>query len=316
MKDMLNRICDIVISNFKKAKEEFRFDGEYINHFASLIYANRNEEIPTKEIKEIRTYIKNNTSRMSYFRGDILYILSILIGNEPNVENFISEIIDTYENLIEYGFKESQYLVLTAYTIVKHSKRDEREEIICKTKDVYELMKERYDNVTNEEDHLGCCLLALNKVSGRNLNESMSNVFETVSELDMFSKNSVQGLAMALSLNKKTKHLNRVRDLLVEFEENDMKISHQFLPLLGVTSINKNIQDYINEVNEVIEYLSEEDSQYEFYMDKSFRTFIAIALIEFSKDIKEERYLEELLSMGVYSFLVSKNQGLFSEILA
>ena len=51
-------------------------------------------------------------------------------------------------------------------------------------------------------------------------------------------------------------------------------------------------------------------------MDRSFRAFIAIMLIEFSKEVEEERYLEELLSMGVYSFLVSKNQGVISEVLA
>jgi hypothetical protein len=72
----------------------------------------------------------------------------------------------------------------------------------------------------------------------------------------------------------------------------------------------------VDKVEMVIDYLCEVESQYEFYMDRSFRAFIAIMLIEFSKEVEEERYLEELLSMGVYSFLVSKNQGVFSEVLA
>ena len=80
--------------------------------------------------------------------------------------------------------------------------------------------------------------------------------------------------------------------------------------------VEDGVQRYVDKVEMVIDYLCEVESQYEFYMDRSFRAFIAIMLIEFSKEVEEERYLEELLSMGVYSFLVSKNQGVFSEVLA
>ena len=81
-------------------------------------------------------------------------------------------------------------------------------------------------------------------------------------------------------------------------------------------NVEDGVQRYVDKVEMVIDYLCEVESQYEFYMDRSFRAFIAIMLIEFSKEVEEERYLEELLSMGVYSFLVSKNQGVFSEVLA
>ena len=47
MKESLIELCNRVINNYKKSKEDFRYDGEYINHFASLIYGNRNKEVPT-----------------------------------------------------------------------------------------------------------------------------------------------------------------------------------------------------------------------------------------------------------------------------
>ena len=40
------------------------------------------ENINIDKIKEIRKYIKANTSKMSSFRGDILYMLSILISKQ------------------------------------------------------------------------------------------------------------------------------------------------------------------------------------------------------------------------------------------
>ena len=165
-------------------------------------------------------------------------------------------------------------------------------------------MKQKYDNVTNEEDHLQCTLLALNDINTDELYLKMKGVFELILDFDMFSRNSVQGLAMTVLLNKKVEDLNIIYNLLKEFENRDIKISHQFLSIIGMIRVEDGVQRY------------EVESQYEFYMDRSFRAFIAIMLIEFSKEVEEERYLEELLSMGVYSFLVSKNQGVFSEVLA
>ena len=51
-------------------------------------------------------------------------------------------------------------------------------------------------------------------------------------------------------------------------------------------------------------------------MDSSFRVFIAVALLECATKHNEEKYLNELLTMGVYSFIVSKNQNVISESLA
>ena len=316
MKQSLMDLCNRVINNYKKVKEDFRYDGEYINHFASLIYGNRNQDVPVKRIKEIRSFIKNNTSRMSYFRGDILYILSILIGNEENWKTISEQIISVYEEMIESGFRESHYLVLTSYAIVKYSEDKDINNIINKTRFIYESMKQKYDNVTDEGDHLQCALLALNDVDTIDLYEKMNSVFDLISDFDMFSKNSVQGLAMTILLNKNAEDLNVIYRLLKEFEDRDIKLSHQFLSIIGVINVDKGVEKYADKIEMVIDYLCEEDSQYEFYMDKSVRVFIAIMLIEFSKEVEGEKYLEELLSIGVYSLLVSKNQGLFSEVLA
>lgn len=316
MKESIIDLCNRVINNYKKVKEDFRYDGEYINHFASLVYGNRKQDVPTKRIKEIRSFIKNNTSRMSYFRGDILYILSFLIGSEEEWDKVIEKIILVYEELIEKGFKESHYLVLTAYAIVKYSEERDFDDIINKTKHIYDDMKQRYDNVTNEGDHLHCSLLALNDVNTSDLYLKMDSLFELVSDFDMFSKNSVQGLAMTTLLNKDVEELNIIYKLLKEFEDRDIKVSHQFLSIIGMATVDGDVERYADKIDMVTDYLCKEDFQYEFYMDRSFRTFIAIMIIEFSKEVAEERYLEELLSMGVYSFLVSKNQGLFSEVLA
>ena len=143
----------------------------------------------------------------------------------------------------------------------------------------------------------------------------MENILSYFEEKEMFSKNSVQGLIMAFLTNTNNISLSKINELLVEFERRDMKLSHQFLPFIGATVGKGNAKEYVNKVEEVSQYLCHEEFEYEFYMDRSFREFMATAIIEFSRKSKA-KYINELIAICVYSFSNSKNQGIFSEILA
>lgn len=309
-------ICDLTVDNYRELREDFRFDGDYINHFAAIIYANIKRKIPTDSIKKIRTYIKENTSRMSYFRGDILYMISFLICMEHNPRIFSEVLLETYDELIEKGLKESKYLVLAAYALVKHTNSTDTSLYMDRMKEIFETMKLKHTNIINEEDYLECALLAINNCDKDIVNNYMDNIFNSLLSIEDFSRNSIQGLTLALLLNKNSSSLIRIEQLLLEFKEKDIKVSYQFLPFLAVSAGNYIPQDYSNKVIEVSKYLCDSEYEYEYYMDSSFRAFIAVSLLEFSTKHNEERYLNELLTMGVYSFIVSKNQSIISESLA
>ena len=87
------------------------------------------------------------------------------------------------------------------------------------------------------------------------------------------------------------------------------------MPLLGVLS-NRDVRKTINLIGGVIELLCDEESEYEYYMDKGFRTIIAITIISFTTINEERNYIDELLAQGVYCFIKSKNKGMFEEVLA
>lgn len=316
MNKEVEEICDLTVNNYRELREDFRFDGDYINHFAAMIYANVKRKIPTDSIKKIRTYIKENTSRMSYFRGDILYMISFLICMEQNPRIFSEVLLETYDELIEKGFKESKYLVLAAYALVKHTNSTDTSLYMDRMKEIYETMKCKYTNIINEEDYLECALLAINKCDKDIVNNYMDNIFNSLLNIEDFSRNSIQGLTLALLLNKNSSSLIRIEQLLLEFKEKDIKVSYQFLPFLAVSAGNYIPEDYSNKVIEISKYLCDSEYEYEYYMDSSFRAFIAVSLLEFSNEHNEEKYLNELLTMGVYSFIVSKNQSIISESLA
>lgn len=74
MNKNIKEICDTTVKNYRYAVQNLRYDGDYINHFSALLNGYYNKNIPQDEVKEVRLYIKNNTSKMSVFRGDMLYI--------------------------------------------------------------------------------------------------------------------------------------------------------------------------------------------------------------------------------------------------
>lgn len=316
MKKELESLCKLTVRNYRQAREEFRFDGDYINHYAAIVYANAGMDLPVDRIKKIRTYIKNNTPRMSAFRGDILYLLSFLIGLESNSRIFCEVLLETYDELLDEGFKESQYLVLAAYAYVKHGESTENEESMHRMKEIYSYMKLKYGDIINEDDYLECALLSINGIDTKIVNKCMDNIFNSLMNIEHFSKNSLQGLTLSVILNNNESSLIRIEQLLLEMKEKNISISHQFLPILAVSAGSFVPQEYSGQVKAIIEKLCDEEYEYEYYMDSSFRAFIAIAMLEYYNNEGQEKYLNELLTIGVYSFINSKNQGLMEEVLA
>ncbi|MBW6408534.1 DUF4003 domain-containing protein [Clostridium sp. YB-6] len=307
------------MDNYVNAKERLRYDGDYINHFSALLNGYYNREIPFEEVKDIRKFIKDSTSRMSPFRGDMLYILSFLIScNNDYKENkmIILEIIEVFDLLIEQNFKDSEYLLLSAYAIVKYVDLQNRKNIISKTKDIFNIIKSRYNNVTKEDDYLFCTLLAINCSEFNSMTEYMELVFEYVTNLELFSNNGVQGLTNTILLNSYEDAAYKTKELLISLQKNGFKISHQFVSLLGALVKNQDSEEIMNNMREVIDYLCSEEIEYEFYIDKGFRDMIALIIVSTSKINENIKYLDELLAFSTYTFLVSKNQGVLNEVLA
>ena len=182
--------------------------------------------------------------------------------------------------------------------------------------DIDKNMKKKYKNIINEGDYLECALLSLSGVDEVVINNYMDNIFNSLMNLDNFSRNSLQGLTLAILLNNNPSSLIRIQQLIEEFNKKDIKVSHQFLSLLAISAGNYVAEEYSTSIEEIIKYLCSEEYEYEYYMDSSFRVFLAVSILEYYNTRNEEKYLNELISMGVYSFITSKNNGIMSEVLA
>ncbi|MGG7057413.1 DUF4003 family protein [Clostridium tertium] len=316
MEKLLKDRINLTIENYRNAKIDLRNDGDLINHFASLVFAHYEKEIPFEKVKEIRKYIKETSSRVSPFRGDILYILSLLIAIEnENEKELISNIYQVEEILRHEGFYECDYLVLTSFVIAKYGKNKDKYKIANKMKEVFILLKEKYYNITGEDDYLVCALWALNDIEINTIDEFIETIYNNMTNLNIKSKNGIQGLTNAIMLNGSSGHMYKTIEFILQLEKRDIKLASQFLPLLGMLS-NRDVRKSVDLIEGVIETLCEEESEYEYYMDKGFRTIIAITIISFTTINENRNYIDELLAQGVYCFIKSKNKGMFAEALA
>lgn len=314
-KFLVDRI-QMTVDNYRLAKEELRNDGDIINHFAALVFSHYEKEIPVERIKEIRKNIKSATTMMSPFRGDTLNILSLLIGtvDNDNEQELIEDIYETMDMLEEEVFLSGSYLALTAFTISKYCKYKDKKEIIKKIKELYIILKEKYSNITSDDDYLLCTLWVINNIQADTIDDFIENIFDHIADSHIRSKNGVQGLANAIILNGSSGEMYRTMEFMLQLQKRNIKIANQFLPLLGVVT-NYNPRRNVDIVEGVIEYLCDEEGEYEYYIDKGFRTIIAIVIIAFCTMTDKKRYIDELLAQGILSFINSKNKGIFEEVL-
>ena len=315
-KFLVDRI-DRTVDNYRLAKEYLKNDGDILNHFASLVFSHYEREIPIDRIKEIRKEIKAVTPRMSPFRGDILYIISLLIAttDKDMQQEIIENMFSAMEKLEENGFRPCSHLVLTAYVIGRYGNSRKQDDIVYKLKESYILLKEKYNNITNEDDYLFCALWSINNIEVEVVNDFIENVYDHVADYNIRTKNGVQGLSNAMILNGSSGHMYRNMEFLLQLQKRDIKIANQFLPLVGVLS-NTNPRRTVDLVEGVIEDLCDKEAEYEFYLDKGFRTIIAVVIVSFCTISDKRRYIDELLAHGVISFINSKNKGIFEEALS
>ena len=312
-KFLVDRI-QMTVDNYRLAKEELRNDGDIINHFAALVFSHYEKEIPVERIKEIRKNIKSATTMMSPFRGDTLNILSLLIATVDNEQELIDDMYETMDMLEEEGFLSGSYLALTALTISKYCKYKDKKEIIKRIKELYIILKEKYSNITNDDDYLLCTLWVINNIQAETVDDFIENIFDHIADSNIRSKNGIQGLANAIILNGSSGEMYRTMEFMLQLQKRNIKIANQFLPLLGVIT-NYNPRRNVDIVEGVIEYLCDEEGEYEYYIDKGFRTIIAIVIIAFCTMTDKKRYIDELLAQGILSFINSKNKGIFEEVL-
>ncbi len=310
-------VCNKTIENYRYATERLRYDGDYINHFCALISGCNKRNINEYEIKRVRSLIREKTSNISPFRGDMLYILSfILVENNQSSEEFIDELLETFNALVDNGFFECGYLVLSAYSITAYVSKGERNRIYKSMQDIFFIMKTKYNSCTRQDDYLLCSLLAIEGFEEEYINTNIDVLSDKLEHIQSFNNNIIQAITGTIILYNTKDNIDNIYDFIKELDNKDLKLGQQFVNIIGLTDQNSNNKEFINKMIEVLKYLSDEEPEYYYYMDKDFSSMIAFIIVLMSCNNQQAKYIDEIIAYGVYCFLKSKNAGILNEVLA
>ncbi|MBL4933635.1 DUF4003 family protein [Clostridium paridis] len=248
---------ELMTYNYFEAKKEFKWDMAILNHFIALSYASRNRRIEAKKIKEIRDFIKDTTGVFSKFRGNNLSLMSLLLSFEDNYKEVFKDIEEWTQKLKDKGISSYEYSPMIAYTILKNTSFDNREEKIERTKLFYEDMKRNHMFLTSKDDYVYAALLGCTDLDVKETTERIEYIYNKLSKMRYSKSNGLQTVSHVLALSEDFDYRISLFDHMVsELEEKKVKVKTYTLPSVALMALITDDANLIcSEVSEIYEEL-------------------------------------------------------------
>lgn len=314
MHSIIKKNVDLMINNYIKSKNKLKYDGDLLNHFAALILTNSAKELNYEKIRTIRKFIKDSTSWFSTFRGNNLYVISILLSLEEDWQQRFSRIQKWEEHLKDNGFVESPYLSIGIWILTENFKDEDMYTVSEKMKEIFLLMKEEYYNVTSADDYIICAILVTQGLSSYTYMDITNKAYDKITDYDFTTNNGAQTLATILCTNPNQwdNNLKKAIDICKLVKSNVGSIQPQYVGVIGVAAtVIEDADGFIREVYSVEKYLNGLPD-YQFFMDRGFRLMISMFMVILSKKQLKINYLNSIMALIINYSLVSQQQAIIS----
>ncbi|MDD6770560.1 DUF4003 family protein, partial [Inconstantimicrobium porci] len=97
MNEILKSKCNLLIENRNEIKGAFKFEYNVACCIASLLCCGKNRKADVDKIKKCKKIIKNKTSMLSNFRGNIFFTTATVLSLNDNPEKLMDDINDVYK---------------------------------------------------------------------------------------------------------------------------------------------------------------------------------------------------------------------------
>ena len=313
MELLLKQKIDLMVENYAELKKAFKWEYSIVKHFVAMNAAVKDKKINVEEIEEIKGYIKKQVGLFSQFRGMNLFILSSLLYLESNYKDFFENMQKVYEKMRDAGFRNSQYLPLASYTIVKEVSMDKWEVKIQRMENFYSNMKKNHPWLTSVDDYVLAAVLATSDLDVEKTSEEMENCYKLLNEKAFVKGNSLQSLSQILALGEEDAEnkCSRAVSLYNELKSEKCKLRYDGLASLGVlTLIASNDIKIVEEVKEVYKYIKEKDGYGIFSIEKSHIVMLSISLVSDSYIERIQKGLiDGTLANSINAIVIAQQQA-------
>lgn len=303
----------------------FLSQHQYYKRFIAVNTFKHRKVLDTEQLKDLMKYIKQTTSLFSPFRSNAFAIGAMLMTNYRDPRGAFDRIQDHYKLLKNGGFKSSQFLPMTSYTVDAIMFDDKiqdmaiqtesyRNDLIQKAKVVYDEMKHNHPWLTGGDDYPLAVLIAH---SGIGL-DRIEKIYEDLHLEGLKKGNNLQSLANIASLSKEEDHIitQKVMDAINYCKDQGFKINPTMYPGIGLMAI---VSEYPEYMQHVIDASKEIKELKKFkWLDKNLIFMFAVNLV--SEDIKNElsskTVSETMLSITVEQLVMAQTAVVVAAIAA
>lgn len=269
----------VLTENFKEIRQALRWDGILINHLEALIYGTKEKELDKDKIKEIRNYIKKESSWNSHFRGEFQKIFSILLDDREDYKLIYKETKKIYSHLLAKGFKKEDK---TSFAALMLSMRYSGEELRKKADKLVEI-KEQMEtlNVGSLNDYMSYANLATTNKKIETIKDEVEKIYKIIDEtaVDCGQYKESFALSIALGEGNITSRIERALKIRCNLQSNSMKPPYKAYPLIGLSSlIVKDEELFCSEVLDVYTLLKEE-KYYKKFLDDNLILVISLGVV-------------------------------------
>lgn len=320
MDALLKVKVDLMVESFYQLEGSFKMENKLLKHLGAMTNASRGKRIDIDTISEIKKYIKKETGLTSYFRGANAFILANLLCLETDYEEFFKNMLLVYEKLRAENFKNSQYLTLASYTIVKEVDRGNWDYVVRRAKQFYESMKSKHFWLTSSDDYVFAVVLAASDLEVSETSLRIEECYNRLNNLGFYKGNDLQTLSHILALGEEgvQEKCNKAARIYQKLKEAKGKLQYRGLASIGVlTLICTDVDKIVSEVKEVYDYLYKKDGYGFWSLDKSMRTILSASLVaDFYIANINKGILQVTISNSINAILIAQQQAAIAAICA
>lgn len=261
MRDEVRRRCELLIQNRDTMNEAFKWGNSLLNLSAAYMITSKEKRTDVAMLKQCKALIKEKTGMFSNFKGNANCAVTALLAVSPDAELLLADGMRVHE-MMKAKLRDSAYLPMAAMSIARLVSLERQEEVVAKTKEIYDRIKTEHPFLTSVEDSSFCALLALSEKSVEELVAEAEACYRFLTEHTRYPKNSVQSLSHVLALydGKPEEKCGKVIGLYDTLKACGLKYGTNYeLPVLGILAmISNNYEALAEELTEVSTWLSKQ----------------------------------------------------------
>lgn len=313
MDTKLKEKVDLMVRNYADLKQGFKWETTLTRHFGAMVHATKGSRVNVDKLKEIKAYIKEETSWTSYFRGTNQFVLANLLCFEENYRESFKNMQEVYETLKLQGFSKSQYSPLAAYTIVKESRRDEWDYRIRRMEEFYKKMKANHFWLTSTDDYVFAAVLATTDLNVEETAQNIERCYSYLNARGFYKGNNLQTLSHVLAIGEEgvDEKCSRAVEVYHRLKEKGCKLQYSGLATVGLLAlVTDNVDKIANQIEEVYDYVYLQEGYGFWSLDKSMRTMLSASLVaDLYVDDIEKGIIQVTLGNSINAIIIAQQQA-------